>query len=106
MPKVKYISHTGFESEVEVELGNSVAQGALDNMVEGIDAECGGFCSCATCHCYVDDAWFDKLEGASDVEKDMLEFTYEPKPSSRLSCQIIITAGLDGLIIHLPEDQS
>ncbi len=106
MPKVKYISHTGLEREVDVALGNSVAQGALDNLVAGIDAECGGFCSCATCHCYVDDTWLDKLEGATDVEKDMLEFTFDPKPSSRLSCQIIITAKLDGLIVHLPEDQS
>ena len=106
MPKVKYISHTGLEREVDVALGNSVAQGALDNMVAGNDAECGGFCPCATCHCYVDDTWLDKLEGATDVEKDMLEFTFDPKPSSRLSCQIIITAKLDGLIVHLPEDQS
>ncbi len=106
MPKVKYISQDGAEHAVDVEIGSSVMQGALDNMIDGIEAECGGFCSCATCHCYVDGTWFDQLSEASDAEKEMLEFTFDPRPNSRLSCQIIVTDDLDGLIVRLPEEQS
>jgi 2Fe-2S ferredoxin len=106
MPTIKYILQDGSEHQVNVETGSSVMQGALDNMIEGIEAECGGFCSCATCHCYVDEPWLDKLSEPSDAEKEMLEFTFDPMPNSRLSCQITVTDELDGLIVRLPEEQS
>ena len=73
MPLVKYISHDGATNEIEVPVGNTIMQGAVDNMLDGIIAECGGSCSCATCHCYIDEAWLDKVPPASEMEKDMLE---------------------------------
>ena len=105
MPVVTYISNNGAINEIEVTTGTSVMQGAVDNMVDGIVAECGGSCSCATCHCYVDEAWIDKVPPASEMEKDMLECVLEPEPSSRLSCQITVTDELDGLVVRLPESQ-
>lgn len=105
MPLVTYISHDGTINEIEVPVGNSVMQGAVDNMLDGIIAECGGSCSCATCHCYVDAAWLDKVPPASEMEKDMLECVLEPKDNSRLSCQIEISEELDGLVVRLPESQ-
>jgi 2Fe-2S ferredoxin len=105
MPLVTYISHDGTENEIEVPAGNSVMQGAVDNMLDGIIAECGGSCSCATCHCYVDEAWLDKIPPASEMEKDMLECVLEPQDNSRLSCQIDVTEELNGLVIRLPESQ-
>jgi 2Fe-2S ferredoxin len=80
-------------------------QGAVDNMIEGIVAECGGSCSCATCHCYIDQQWLDKLEPATEMENDLLECVTEPKDNSRLSCQIVISDDLNGLVVHLPESQ-
>ena len=105
MPIVKYINHDGTANEVEVPVGNSVMQGAVDNMLDGIIAECGGSCSCATCHCYIDEAWADKVSPASEMEKDMLECVLEPQDNSRLSCQINVTDELDGLVVKLPESQ-
>lgn len=105
MPVVTYISHSGEINEIEVATGTSVMQGAVDNMIDGIVAECGGSCSCATCHCYVDDAWMGRIPPASEMEKDMLECVLEPKPNSRLSCQIKVTDELDGLVVRLPESQ-
>lgn len=105
MPLVTYISHDGTATEVEVPVGNSVMQGAVDNMLDGIIAECGGSCSCATCHCYIDEAWADKVPAASEMEKDMLECVLEPQDNSRLSCQINITDEMDGLVVKLPESQ-
>ncbi|MDG2089564.1 MAG: 2Fe-2S iron-sulfur cluster-binding protein [Gammaproteobacteria bacterium] len=105
MPLVKYISHDGTTNEVEVPVGNSVMQGAVDNMLDGIVAECGGSCSCATCHCYLDGAWSDKIPPASEMEKDMLECVLEPQDNSRLSCQVNVTDELDGLVVKLPESQ-
>lgn len=105
MPVVTYISHDGAINEIEVTNGTSVMQGAVDNMIDGIVAECGGSCSCATCHCYVDEAWLDKIPPASEMEKDMLECVLEPEPNSRLSCQINVTDELDGLVVKLPESQ-
>ncbi len=106
MPRIKYISSDGVENELDVENGKSVMQGALDNMMDGIEAECGGFCSCATCHCYVDEVWLDKLSEPSEAEKEMLEFTFDPMPNSRLSCQITVTEELNGLVVYLPREQS
>ena len=105
MPQVSYVSHDGSVMEVDVPAGTSVMQGAVDNMIDGIVAECGGSCSCATCHCYVDEAWLDRIPPPSGMEKDMLECVLEPRPNSRLSCQVVITEELDGLVVRLPESQ-
>ena len=106
MARVTYVEHNGTRHEVEVPVGDSVMQGAVANMVEGIVAECGGGLACATCHCYVDDAWTDKVGPASVVEQDMLEFAAsETRPTSRLSCQIPVSEALDGLVVYLPESQ-
>ena len=105
MPLVKFISHTGEETEVHVSAGTSVMQAAMDNGVSGILADCGGACSCATCHCYVDDSWVEKTGKPDEVEEQMLDFVMEVKPTSRLSCQIVVEDALDGLVVHLPESQ-
>ena len=105
MALVTYIDHNGGAYEAVVENGNTVMQGAVDNMIDGIVAECGGCCSCATCHCYVEEVWLDKVGEASDVEKEMLDCVSSPKDNSRLSCQITITDELDGLVVHMPESQ-
>ena len=105
MPVVTYISADGAINEVEVTSGTTVMQGAVDNMIDGIVAECGGSCSCATCHCYVDEGWQGKVPAASEMEKDMLECVLEPRDNSRLSCQITVTDELDGLVVNLPDSQ-
>ncbi|MBT5031283.1 MAG: 2Fe-2S iron-sulfur cluster binding domain-containing protein [Proteobacteria bacterium] len=105
MALIKYIQHDGTEHEADVAEGSSVMQGAVDNGIDGILAECGGACSCATCHVYVDEAWKGKIPDADDMEKAMVECVLEPKDSSRLSCQITVTAELDGLVVQLPESQ-
>src|ERR1700720_4794177 len=105
MPKVKYIEHTGKEHEVEVPEGWSVMEGAVKNLIPGIEAECGGACACATCHVYVDEAFMPKVGGPSPMEEDMLDFAYEVRPTSRLSCQIRVSDELDGLIVTVPERQ-
>ena len=106
MATITYIEHNGTRHEIVVQDGSSVMQGAYDNMLEGMAGECGGGCACATCHCYVDDAWMDKVGQPSEPESDMLEFSAcERKPTSRLSCQITVTPELDGLVVYLPESQ-
>ncbi|TQV84009.1 2Fe-2S iron-sulfur cluster binding domain-containing protein [Exilibacterium tricleocarpae] len=105
MPQIIYIEANGAEHEIDVPAGNSVMQGAIDNMIDGILAECGGACACATCHCYVDADWVEKVGPPSDIEKEMLEATPQPQENSRLSCQIQVTDELDGLIVRLPESQ-
>jgi 2Fe-2S ferredoxin len=105
MPLIKFISHEGAETEVHVAAGTSVMHAAVDNGVSGILADCGGACSCATCHCYIDDAWQDKTGEADTVEQEMLDFVLEPQPNSRLSCQIVVDDSLDGLVVHLPATQ-
>ncbi|MEO7247083.1 MAG: 2Fe-2S iron-sulfur cluster-binding protein [Novosphingobium sp.] len=107
MPSVTYIQHDGSAQVIEVAAGENVMRGALNNDLPGIVGECGGGLACATCHCYVDDAWTAKVGGpSSQDETDMLESTAaEVKPSSRLSCQIVMSPELDGLIVHLPEKQ-
>ena len=102
MPKVTYIAFDGEETIVDAKEGMSVMQSAVNNGVDGIVAECGGACSCATCHVYVDEAWFEKLPA---MEKEMLDFVMSPQPTSRLSCQIKVTAELDGLVVNTPESQ-
>ncbi len=105
MPLVIVICHDGVEQEVHVASGTSVMHAAVDNGVPGILADCGGACSCATCHCYVDEAWVGKVSEADDVETQMLDFVMEVQPNSRLSCQIIVDDELDGLVIRLPASQ-
>ena len=106
MPKITYISHEGKKNTVEVPVGLSVMEGALQNNIEGIDADCGGSMACATCHVYVAENWFNKLDKVQDAEQDMLDMAYEPKKNSRLSCQIIISNELDGLEVTTPTKQT
>ena len=106
MPKITYIEHDGTEHVVDVKPGLSVMEGAIRNSVPGIDADCGGACACATCHVYVDPAWVDQLPPRDPMEEDMLDFGYDVKPDSRLSCQIKVTAELDGLVVRTPERQA
>lgn len=105
MPKIVYIAADGTQSEVEAKIGDSVMLTAVNNNIPGIVAECGGACSCATCHVHVDPDWFNKLPEADDMEKDMLEFAVDPDETSRLSCQITVTDELDGLTVRTPESQ-
>jgi len=105
LAKITYIEHDGTEHQVDVKTGLSVMEGAVRNNIPGIDADCGGACACATCHVYVDDAWFEKTGGASAMEESMLDFAEEVKPTSRLSCQIRVRDELDGLVVRMPENQ-
>ena len=101
MPKVVYIEDDGTHVEVDVEEGYSVMEGAIMNGVEGIEAECGGACSCATCHCYVPEDWWDKLPEMDVIEDSMLEAATDRRSNSRLTCQIPMTDELDGLIVEV-----
>jgi 2Fe-2S ferredoxin len=105
MPKIKYIEHDGKERTVDAEVGATVMETAIRNSVPGIVAECGGACSCATCHVHVDDAWIAKVGPPSPMEEDMLDFAFDVRPTSRLSCQIKVTDELDGLIVRTPTQQ-
>ena len=106
MPKINYINSEGNSKTVEVENGLSVMEGAIQNDIPGIDADCGGSMACATCHVYVEENWLNKLPKAEDAEIDMIDMAHEPKKNSRLSCQLILTDELDGLIVTTPEKQS
>ena len=106
MAKVTYIDHSGEKREVEIENGLTVMEGAIQNDIPGITADCGGAMACATCHVYVEENWFNKLPKAEDAEVDMIDMAYEPKKNSRLSCQIIVSDELDGLKVTTPEKQS
>jgi 2Fe-2S ferredoxin len=105
MPKITYIEHDGSARTVDAELGATVMETAIRNNVPGIVAECGGACSCATCHVHVDEAWSEKVGPPSPMEEDMLDFAFDVKPTSRLSCQIKVTDALDGLIVRTPSQQ-
>ncbi len=105
MPTVTYVSSSGDRHSVEADLGKSVMETAVGNGVPGIDADCGGACACATCHVIVDPDWFERLTSPEDAERSMLEFAVDPQPRSRLSCQLVITEALDGLVVHTPETQ-
>ena len=106
MAKIKYIEFNGTEHEADVANGLSVMEGAVQNDIPGIDADCGGSMACATCHVYVDDKWFDKIPKAEDAEIDMIDMAFEPKKNSRLSCQIIVNEELDGLEVTTPAKQT
>ena len=105
MPKITYIEHDGKSHEIEVANGLSVMEGAVQNNIPGIDADCGGSCACATCHVYVDEKWFIKLPKKDSAEEDMLDMAFEPKKFSRLSCQLTVTNELDGLVVKMPSKQ-
>ena len=105
MAKITYIEHNGNSHTIDVENGLSVMEGAVQNDIPGIDADCGGGMSCATCHVYVMEDWFNKIEKKTDGEEDMLDQAYKPKSNSRLSCQITVSDELDGLVVNMPEKQ-
>ena len=105
MAKITYITHDNQNHTIEVQNGLSVMEGAVQNDIPGIDADCGGGMACATCHVYVKEDWFNKLPKKEEGEDDMLDQAYEPSSSSRLSCQIIVSDELNGLVVHLPEKQ-
>src|SRR5215470_12134224 len=105
MVKITFIQPDGAEQTVEGEPGLTVMEIAKMNLIEGIEAECGGACACATCHVYVDDAWRAAVGPPAEMEEDMLDFAFDVRPSSRLSCQIKVTEALDGLIVAVPEKQ-
>jgi ferredoxin, 2Fe-2S len=103
MPLVIYVESNGTQHSVEVPVGLSVMQGALNHSIEGIVAECGGACACATCHVLVDLAWLELLEPMNQIEDDMLDCAEQPRTvNSRLSCQLVISPDLDGLVIRVP----
>lgn len=106
MAKITYIEHNGTEHVVEVDNGLTVMEGARDNDIAGIEADCGGACACSTCHVYIDDTWVEKLPKKDEMEEDMLDFAFEPNTvTSRLTCQLKVTDALDGLIVRMPSKQ-
>ena len=106
MAKITYVEFNGTEHVVNVYNGMTVMEGARDNNISGIDADCGGSMACATCHVYVEEKWLDKLPKAEDAEVDMIDMAYEPKKNSRLSCQLIVSDELEGLTVTTPDKQS
>ena len=106
MPKITYIEHSGKSHTIEVPKELSVMEGALQNNIAGIDADCGGACACATCHVYVDEKWFGKLKKKDDAEQDMLDMAFEPNKFSRLGCQITVSDDLDGMVVKMPSKQA
>ena len=105
MPKITNIEHNGKSHQIDVAGGLTVMEGAVQNNIPGIDADCGGSMADATCHVYVKEDWFNKINSKTEGEDDMLDQAFEPKKNSRLSCQIIVSDELDGLIVNLPEKQ-
>jgi len=105
MANITYIEFNGAEHKVEAKAGMTVMEAAIKNMIPGIDAECGGACACATCHVYVDEAWTGIVGKPEEMEEDMLDFGFDVRENSRLSCQITVSDELDGLVVRLPEQQ-
>jgi len=105
MPKITFIDAAGTSREVETKKGTSIMEAAVQNMIPGIDADCGGACACATCHVYVAADWIPKLKAKDDMEDSMLDFAEEVKDNSRLSCQILMSDELDGITVSTPESQ-
>ena len=106
MPKITYKTHDDKTHIIEVQNGLTVMEGAIQNDIPGIDADCGGGMSCSTCHVYVDEEWLDKLPAKEDGEEDMLDMAFEPNKFSRLSCQLTVTDDLEGLVVQLPSKQA
>ena len=105
MSKITYIEHSGKQHTIDVKNGLTVMEGAIQNNIPGIDADCGGSMACATCHVYVKEDWLNKLPKKEDGEEDMLDIAFEPKKNSRLSCQLIVSNELDDLIVSIPSKQ-
>jgi 2Fe-2S ferredoxin len=105
MPRITYIAHDGTRFDVDADNGSTVMENAIRNGVPGIEAECGGACACATCHVYVADDWSARVGRPEAMEEDMLDFAYDVRPTSRLSCQIRVSQDLDGLVVTVPERQ-
>ena len=106
MAKIHFVDHTGETRIIDVDNGATVMEAAIRNAIPGIEAECGGACACATCHVYVDEQWFETTGGPSPMEEDMLDFGYDVRPNSRLSCQIKVTEALEGLVVRTPPRQA
>ena len=105
MPRIVFVDAEGTSTEVEAEIGQSVMSAAVQNGIDAIAAECGGSCACGTCHCYVDETWTEKLPAPDDSEQGMIECLMNPTERSRLTCQLKMSAALDGLVVHLPREQ-
>jgi ferredoxin, 2Fe-2S len=105
MPKITFVQPDGSQQTIEATAGQSIMEAATTNLVPGIVADCGGGCSCATCHVYVDESWAGKLPPADDIEQAMLEGAIDPNERSRLSCQLRISDALDGIVVHVPAAQ-
>jgi 2Fe-2S ferredoxin len=106
MVKITYIQFDGTQTTVDVAPGLTVMEGARDNGIKGIEADCGGACACSTCHVYVDAAWVDRLPAKDSMEEDMLDFAFNPDPAtSRLTCQLKVTPEIEGLVVRMPEKQ-
>ena len=105
MPKVTYISPDGQRHDVDVDNGYSVMEGAINNNVDGIIAECGGACACATCHSYIDEAWIERMPPMDDMEDSMLDAAYDRRDNSRLTCQLEMRDEWDGLVVHVGENE-
>lgn len=105
MPSVTFVQPDGTRETISVAAGRTAMEAARDNNIRGILAECGGECSCSTCHCYVDPVWTERLPRKNDIEASLLEFAHEPREASRLACQLLVTEALDGLVLHVPEKQ-
>ena len=106
MPKITYQDNKGNSKTIDVENGLTVMEGAIQNDIPGIDADCGGSMACATCHVYVEESWLNKLSKAEDSEQDMIDMAYKPEKNSRLSCQIVVSEEIDGLVVSTPEKQT
>jgi ferredoxin, 2Fe-2S len=106
MVKITFTDSDDTSRTVEAEIGSTIMETAIKNGIPGIEAECGGACACATCHVYIDDSWQTKTGQASPMEEDMLDFGFDVRPSSRLSCQIKVSQDLDGLIVRTPARQA
>ena len=105
MAKITFVQHDGKSQTVTAEAGMTVMEAAKKNLIDGIEAECGGACACATCHVYVEAAWRDKVGKPADMEEDMLDFAFDVREESRLACQIKVTDALDGLVVKVPAKQ-
>ena len=106
MPKITYIEHSGKSHQIDVANGLTVMEGAVQNNISGIDADCGGSMACATCHVYVKEDWFNRIPKKENGEEDMIDMAYEPNKFSRLSCQITVSDEIDGLVVQLPKKQA
>ena len=106
MAKINFVDHSGETRSIDAEAGSTVMEAAIRNSIPGIEAECGGACACATCHVYVDESFADKAGKPDPMEEDMLDFGFDVRPNSRLSCQIKVSDELDGLVVSTPERQA